>query len=323
MMNSQRSTELRTVFSIAVLSFLILLAAGTSVASAQEKEYIETVVADNGEKIPLKMVLIPGGTFKMGSPEGETGRRENEGPQIEVKVDSFYLAATETTLQLFLAYYREAKGPKEDFVIASRRDDVDSVTGPTPVYGDMTMGRGNQNPAMGMTWLNAMTFCKWLSKKTGKQYRLPTEAEWEYAAREGTSTIYGIGDDPALLSEFAWFKENSYYETHDVAQKKPNAYGLYDILGNVREWVFDYYAKDAYAQVADSNPLDNPTGPGAGKVHVVRGGDYRSTPATLRCAYRSFEQRSWKAGDPQIPKSRWWYPNIDYIGFRVARSIAP
>jgi formylglycine-generating enzyme required for sulfatase activity len=306
------------------LSLLLALAVTISAVPSlfgQDKEYTETIVAENGEQIQLKMVLIPGGRFKMGSPESEGERRENEGPQIEVILDPYYMASTETTLQLFMAYYREAKGPKEDFVTASKREDVDSVTGPTPVYGDMTMGRGNQNPAMGMTWLNAMAFCKWLSKKTGKTYRLPTEAEWEFAARGGGSGPFGEGIDSGQLSDYAWFKDNSYFETHDVAQKAPNAYGLYDILGNVREWVFDYYASDAYQQASPNNPLTNPTGPSEGKSHVVRGGDYRSTPSTLRVSYRSFEQRSWKAGDPQIPKSRWWYPNIDYVGFRVARSV--
>jgi formylglycine-generating enzyme required for sulfatase activity len=172
---------------------------------------------------------------------------------------------------------------------------------------------------MGMTWLNAMVFCKWLTKKTGKTYRLPTEAEWEYAARGGGSGTYGKGTNPGQIGDYAWFKDNSYFETHDVAQKKPNAYGLFDMLGNVREWVLDYYASDAYSQISDK-PVVNPTGPAKTKVHVVRGGDYRSTLKTLRCAYRSYEQRSWKAGDPQIPKSRWWYPNIDYVGFRVVRS---
>jgi formylglycine-generating enzyme len=171
---------------------------------------------------------------------------------------------------------------------------------------------------MGMTWHNAMTFCRWLSQKTGKPYRLPTEAEWEYAARVGSTTPFGCAADADKVGDYGWFQDNSDFGPGAVATKKPNAWGLYDMQGNVREWVQDLYQPNAYAAMANTK---NPTGPEEGKVHVARGGCYDSPAAELRCAARACEQDWWRMNDPQIPKSKWWLPQIDFIGFRVACSV--
>ena len=291
------------------------------------KKYTETITDENGAKLSLDMVLIPGGEFLMGSPADELGRAEDEGSQHQVKLDPFYLCATETTIELFMAYYQEANTPKRthlgDQPEEKESDDVDAITGPTPVYGDLTMGYSEKNPAIGGSWKNAFTFCKWLSKKTGKQYRLPTEAEWEYACRAGAKTPYSFADGPdaTILKTAAWYKTNSGHEPHEVGKTKPNAWGLYDMAGNVREWVYDFYSPTAYEEAAKSAPVLNPKGPKTGELHVVRGGDYRSEPKELRCAARAFQQPWWQDGDPQIPKSLWWLPEIDVVGFRVARSI--
>jgi formylglycine-generating enzyme required for sulfatase activity len=285
------------------------------------------------------MVLIPAGSFLMGSPAGEAGRSDNEGPQHQVRLDPFYLCTTETTLELFLAYYQETVSAKKDFVETEQAkkaaeqassSDVDAITGPTPVYGDLTMGYSGKHPGIGMTWHNAMTFCQWLSNKTGKQYRLPTEAEWEYACRAGGSSVFGFAPAPVFrqedagvpneLADCAWCKPNSDGETQEVAKKKPNAWGLYDMLGNVREWVYDFYSPAGYSEAAKKNPALDPKGPETGQVHVARGGDYRSSMEELRPAARAFEEKWWRSGDPQIPKSKWWLPEMDFIGFRVARS---
>jgi len=299
----------------------------------QPKRYTETITTKDGEKLSFEMVLIPSpraAGFMMGSPEGEVGRRDDEGPQHKVRLDAFYLCTTETTLELFMAYYEETVSAKKDFFEAEQekknaeqasRDDVDAITGPTPVYGDLTLGYDQKHPAMGMTWHNAMTFCRWLSKKTGKEYRLPTESEWEYACRAGTKSIFGFGDDQDQLGDFAWCEANSDGETHQVAKRKPNAWGLYDMLGNVREWAYDFYSPTAYKESAAGGPAVNPKGPDAGKVHVARGGAYDSSAQELRCAARAFEEDWWRSGDPQIPKSKWWLPEMDFIGFRVARSL--
>jgi formylglycine-generating enzyme required for sulfatase activity len=318
--------------ALAVLSLIAFQCWGApGEAQGPAKGYTETVTTKSGEKVSFKMVLIPGGTFLMGSPEGEPGRKDDEGPQHKVRIDQFYLCTTETTIELFLAYYYETVSAKKDFTEVEEAkkeaeqvaNDVDAMTGPTPVYGDMTMGYGKTHPAIGMTWHNAMNFCEWLSRKTGRKYRLPTEAEWEYACRAGATNVFGFGNDPNQLAEFAWYKTNSDGETHEVGKKKTNVWGLYDMLGNVSEWVYDFYSPQAYKDAANNSPATNLRGPTAGKVHVARGGDYTSPIEDMRCAARTFEEEGWRSGDPQIPKSKWWLPGMDFIGFRAAMSIDP
>ena len=299
--------------------------------SDHKKKYTETITSKNDEKISFNMVLVPGGTFEMGSPKNEPGRKDDEGPQHKVRLAPFYLCTTETTLEIFMAYYRETMTSKKDFFEEEKtekeakqsKEDVDAISGPTPVYGDLTMGYEKKHPAMGMTWHNATVFCKWVSRKTGRKYRLPTEAEWEYACRAGTTNVFGVGNDKKQLVDFASYEANSDDETGEVAKKKPNSRGLYDMLGNVREWVYDFYSPDAYKDAAQKSPAVNPRGPKSGKVHVARGGDYSSSIEELRCAARAFEEEWWRSGDPQIPKSKWWLPEMDIIGFRIASSIEP
>ena len=316
----------RKWISIAVKAICLGILMGAAAKAEHPKKYTETVTGKTGEKISFEMVLIPGGTFQMGSPANEDGRKEDEGPQHTVRVDDFYLCTTETTIALFTAFYQETVTAKKDFMeleeekknTEKAKSDVDAISGPTPVYGDMTMGYGEKHPAMGMTWHNATFFCQWLSKKTGKQYRLPTEAEWEYACRTGSSSAFGVGSDPEQIKDFAWYEDTADFETSEVGKKKPNAWGLYDMSGNVREWVYDFYSPTAYKENAKQTPAVNPKGPETGKVHVARGGDYSSAVDTLRCAARSFEETWWRSGDPQIPKSKWWLPQMEFIGFRVA-----
>jgi len=323
----------RTLMYVAAVATCLVVTMATDTVASQDKlpkKYTETIMTKDGKKVSFEMVLIPSGSFTMGSPADEAGRQDHEGPQHKVRLDNFYLCTKETTIELFLAYYQETGSAKRDFIEVQEakkdteqegKDDIDAITGPTPVYGDMTMGYEETHPAMGMTWHNAMTFCRWLSMKTGKKYRLPTEAEWEYACRAGTANIFGVGNDPSGLKDFAWYEANADSETNPVGKKKPNAWGLYDISGNVREWVYDFYSPTAYKEAAKKSPAVNPKGPKTGKVHVARGGDYSSSVEALRCAARAFEEEWWRSGDPQIPKSIWWLPEMDFIGFRVARSV--
>ena len=309
-----------------------VMTAGDTLASGEKlpKKYTETITTKSGEKIGFEMALIDGGSFLMGSPAGQAGCEDDEGPQHRVRLEPFYLCTTEATIELFLAYYEETVSAKKDPFAAEEEEkkteqgseaEVDAITGPTPVYGELTMGYGKKHPGMGMTWHNAMTLCRWLSKKSGKQYRLPTEAEWEYACRAGSTSVFGFGDDPKQLKDCAWYEDTADFETNEVARKKPNAWGLYDMLGNVREWVYDFYSPAAYKEAAEKKPAVNPKGPKTGEVHVARGGDYNSSAEELRCAVRSFEEKWWRSGDPQFPKSKWWLPEMDFIGIRVARTI--
>ena len=323
------SRRLTTIAGTAICLGILVSAATQATQSKAPKRYTETVTAKTGEKASFEMVLIPGGDFTIGSPANEPGRKEDEGPQHQVRLDEFYLCTTETTIELFMAYYQETVTAKKDFITLEEEKkiaeetagDVDAISGPTPVYGDMTMGYGGKHPAMGMTWYNATFFCQWLSEKTGKAYRLPTEADWEYACRAGSTCAFGVATEPGQMKDFAWYEEPADFETAEVGKKKPNAFGLYDMSGNVREWVHDFYSPTAYKETARQTPAVNPKGPAAGKVHVARGGDYSSPIEDVRCAARSFEETWWRSGDPQIPKSKWWLPQMEFIGFRVARSV--
>ena len=321
--------------SVKVLAICLIAALATGALAAEKpaKKFTETITTVDGVKLTFDMVLIPAGTFTMGSPASEADRAESEGPQHKVKLDSFYLCSTETTLDLFQAFYAETGTAKKDFIEVQeakkngeakkqpKKDDPDAITGPTPVYGDMTMGYSKKHPAIGLSWHNAMTVCRWLSKKTGKKYRLPTEAEWEYACRAGTTGAFGAAKNADELADYAWFMDNADMEPHAVGTKKPNAWGLYDMQGNVCEWVHDFYSPTAYKNAAAAGVVTNPTGPKEGKVHVARGGHYDTEAKDTRCATRGFEEDWWRMNDPQIPKSKWWLPQMDFIGFRVACEV--
>ena len=186
-----------------------------------------------------------------------------------------------------------------------------------------------------MTHYSAETFCQWLSLKTGKKYRLPTEAEWEYAARGGTDTPYFFEGDPAKLSgkglfgklfpaktdtldSYVVYAGDSDGRTSLPSEMKANPFGLKNMLGNVMEYCSDWYAADAYAGGA----VRDPKGPESGTEHVVRGGNFESSPSEVRCAARSHtEHDNWLVTDPQNPKSIWWYSDIVGIGFRVVCEV--
>lgn len=264
------------------------------------------------------MVGLPGGAFEMGSPENEKGRQDDEGPQHTVAIDPFWMGQYEVTWDVYEMFvYKNLEARKSEGAISAA---ADAVTRPTKPYLDMTFGMGKTNhPAISMTQYGAIQFCKWLYAKTGVFYRLPTEAEWEYACRAGSESSYAFGDDPAELADYAWFADNSEEKTHPVGAKKPNAWGLYDMHGNVMEWTMDQYLPDFYAGAGNetvANPVANPTDL---YPRAVRGGAYNSPAADLRSANRTPSEASWKRIDPQVPKSNWWFPEAPFLGLRLVR----
>jgi formylglycine-generating enzyme required for sulfatase activity len=285
-----------------------------------EKEYIQSIP---GTQEKIEMVFIPGGTFTMGSPKLEKGHFGDEGPQHEVEIDPFWMGKFEITwdlYELFVARQIDAKKPPTPLGDEVNID-VDAVSGATQPYTEMSFGMGVDGyPAICMTQLAAAKFCEWLSAMTGNFYRLPTEAEWEYACRAGTKTAYSFGDDPADLDIYAWYEGNSEGAYHKVGQKKPNLWGLYDMHGNVSEWTLDQYVPTLYKQrnKTTANPLEKPT-----KTYprVVRGGAWTDQSSRLRSATRRPSSKQWKKRDPQIPKSLWWHTDAPFVGFRVVRTI--
>jgi formylglycine-generating enzyme required for sulfatase activity len=284
------------------------------------KPYVETIP---GTKVAFDMIPVPAGTFTMGSPESEPNRKADEGPQREVKLAAFWMAKCETTWDAYDLFWKEESLPEAGKPPAPQFP-ADAVTRPTPPYADETFGHAREgHPCLGITHHAAMMFCQWLSKKTGKKYRLPTEAEWEYACRAGGKSAYSFGDDPASLGDYAWFKDTSGDTTHPIGTKKPNAWGLHDMHGNVAEWCLDHYSDKDYANWPASKPLDRPVRvPTDVKFsHVVRGGSWVDAAEKCRSAARRGSDKTWFRQDPQRPQSIWWMTDADFVGFRIVRAV--
>jgi len=300
----------------------------------QHENFTETVP---NTTIAFNMKAIPGGSFKIGSPEEEQMRDPDEGPQKEVEISPFFMAEVEVTWDEFLAFYEAtaAEGRSTDTEGSRTEDDgVDAISGPTPPYGqpDQNWGLGKR-PAITMTYHAAETYCKWLSAVTGKTYRLPTEAEWEYAARGGTETPFFFEGEPKDFSQKGFFgklfgKEsdiinnyvvyagNSAGKTEEPDLVEPNPYGLKNMLGNAAEYCSDWYAENAYENITDG--AINPKGPSSGEERVIRGGSFRSPVGEVRSAARDYTKtEEWLKTDPQMPKSIWWLSDCNYISFRV------
>lgn len=280
-------------------------------------------------EVSFEMVPIPGGEFIMGSPETEADRKEDEGPQFKVRIEPFWMGKCEVTWDEYDTWRmnldiqrRKLLGRPEDKV----DERADAVTRPTKEYTDMTFGMGHDGfPVICMTQLAAKMYCQWLSEKTGQYYRLPTEAEWEYACRAGTTTAYSWGDDPSQIDEYAWHYGNSEETYHKVGKKKPNPWGLYDMHGNVAEWTLDRYDPMFYAQFtldkAAKFPYCKPIG--MEYPRVVRGGSWYDEAPLHRSAARVASNPDWKIQDPQLPQSMWYLTDATFVGFRVIRPLTP
>ncbi|MHC4707626.1 MAG: formylglycine-generating enzyme family protein [Planctomycetota bacterium] len=243
--------------------------------------------------IGMKLVYIPAGSFMMGSSDSAAQLARDydtkaeyfgdEFPQHQVRISKgFRMGQTEVTQ----AQYK-------------------SVMNARPWHGRDYVQESDSNPAVYVSWDDAVEFCRKLSQQTGETYRLPTEAEWEYGCRAGTTTRFSFGDSKSPLGDYAWFFDNAEAVgekyAHPVGQKKPNRWGLYDMHGNVSEWCSDWFKEDYYAQ----SPRDNPTGSSSGTARSLRGGSWHHYELSLRCSRRGRHS-------PDL--------RVINVGFRVVRS---
>ncbi len=260
-----------------------------------------------GTEVSFEMAYFPGSEVLM-----------NDGA-VKVKLNSFWIGTHEVTYDEYrLFQVRE----NDSDVGADGAADYDAITRPSPPYLDFTNGMGTRGgfPAVSMTQQAALRYCQWLYQKTGEFYRLPTEAEWEYACKAGASGHVPVGYDADKMEEFGWFYENSFEKYHPVKEKRSNGWALHDMLGNVAEWTLDDYREDYWTEVAadPDNPWMVPT-----KKHsrTVRGGSYDTPMEECTCTMRQKSQAKWQARDPQIPKSRWWNPDSPFVGFRLLKPV--
>ena len=278
-----------------------------SVVDSAFKGYVQHIP---GTTLKFSLVPIPAGKFLMGTAPGARIKEDDETPAHLVSVNAYWMGIHEVTYAEYDAFTKDEN--------TSFNSAVDAVTRPSQPYIEMTLGMGNTAgfPANSMQQFGAIMYCRWLYQKTGIFYRLPTEAEWEYACRAGAVSAYPFSDDAKELHKYAWFAENSGGHYHKTGELQPNAWGLYDMLGNVAEWTLDQYDNQFYS-VSDSNaPLRTPT---ARHPRTVRGGSYRDLAVDTRSARRIKSNPAWNSRDPQVPKSRWWNVDAPFVGFRIMR----
>jgi len=254
-MNVTRSSWLLLA---ALLGVGVLMTCGVREAWAQDAAgKLKTVSVDVGDDAKMTMVLVPAGKFKMGCLTTENGYEQHEGPRRQVTLTKgFYIGVYEVTQRQY-----------------------EAVMGKNP-----STTKGDHHPVQWINWFDARKFCKKLSERTGKKYRLPTEAEWEYAARAGTDTPWFFGEGSKDLGFYAWYKGNAQNVIHPVGKKKPNPWGLYDIYGNVSEWTYDGYL--GRYKVEDTV---DPTGAPVSSLKVRRGGSYVDPAKWCRSGRRRVE----------------------------------
>ncbi len=248
----------------------------------------------------------------MGSAAGDKNAKPDESPAKKLIISPFWMGVYEVTHDQFGIFYKNET--------LSQGSKVDAVTRPTAQYIDLSwnMGKDGGFPVNSMSVDGAMMFCRWLYQQTGIFYRLPTEAEWEYACRAGTTSAYFFGDDPGKLKDYAWFISNSGKKYQKVGQKKPNPWGLYDMLGNVSEWTMDQYSDKYFDTVKAKDPIVLPV---TRYPRSIRGGSYMDDASSMRIAARKHSEPAWNKRDPQVPKSRWWLTDGMFVGFRIVRPL--
>ncbi len=269
-----------------------------------------------GSDFGIEMVPVPGGSFLLRNEEGTSD-------PVTFEVSPFWMGKYEITWDLYELYLLS-----DQFDHIDERFDralADAVSMPSLPYIDPVSGmeRGN-HPVINVTQFAALSFTRWLTLKTGNFYRLPTEAEWEYACRAGSETRYFFGENSDELDRHAWYSANSGGQYHEAGTKEPNAWGLYDMLGNVAEWALDQYVPELTDAFHDDDEIaiDPWTEPTSLEPRVVRGGSWHHGADEATCSSRiQSDPGSWKRDDPQIPQSIWWNTNAPFVGFRVVRPV--
>ncbi|MBL8762022.1 MAG: formylglycine-generating enzyme family protein [Phycisphaerae bacterium] len=243
--------------------------------------YTETI---SGTVLTIDMVPIPPGSITMADPADPTKTAAKE-------IGALYVSTVEISWDHYNAFLFGLDKPEG----AVGTTAADAVTKPTKPYVAADRGFGTTGyPVISVSYRGAESFAAWLAAKTGKKYRLPTEAEWEYACRAGASTKYPSGDDAASLDSISWFADNAEAKTHLLGTKEPNTWGLYDMLGNAGEW---------------AKGIDN--------KWVIKGGSFVADAAAMRPEARLVNTGALNASDPNIPKSKWWLTEGGFVGFRV------
>lgn len=290
------------VYNLIIFFFPALILSNAEINQVTVKDEFESYGLNFQDEInPILMVPVQGGQFELpidGFP---------------AEVSDFWIGKYEISWKQYEAFvYGEISKKTYDENVMKELG-IDGISGATSPYTDMSKGMGkDQFPAINMTQYGALMFCKWLSALTGDFYRLPTEAEWEYACKMGEKDL-----DSENLEDYAHFQKNSNYTYKEVGSYKEDALGLNDMKGNVAEWTMDKYVNDFYPQIAGKK--DPWTRPDELYPKVVRGGSWREEANDCQCSSRRASSRSWKKQDPQIPKSMWWNTNADYVGFRIVR----
>jgi formylglycine-generating enzyme required for sulfatase activity len=292
--------------------------------------YTERIPGTNAE---FEMLPIPGGNFLMGSNESVV-HSADELPQVQIAIEPFWMAKTEVTWKAYKLYMKLDRPFKEFSHEHIRRvteaTKIDAVSAPSVLYEPaltFDAGSGDRQPCATATQYAAKQYTKFVSLTTQQFFRLPTEAEWEYACRAGTKTAYYFGNDESELSDHAWHEANSDDRRHEVARLKPNPWGLYDMHGNVSEWVLDQYIANHY-QTLDFETVTPELAfakPTEVYPRVVRGGSFNMEADRCRSASRQFSKADWKDEDPDFPQSPWWHTSEEAngVGFRIIRPLNP
>jgi len=280
-------------WAVGLAAAALLAAPGCSSQAEPPKE----LTLDLGGGVTMKLALIPAGKFMMGSPDSEEGHVDNEGPQHEVTLSKpFYMGVTEVTQAQY-----------------------EAIMGANP-----STFKGETNPVENVSCKDATEFCKKLSEKTRQAVRLPTEAEWEYACRAGSKTKFCFGDADEALGDYAWYHANSGGTTHPVGQKKPNAWGLYDMHGNLWEWCSDWYAQN-YADAKAVDPQGPASGIDASRLSAWSWFIFTMMPKTSSTSFRVLRDGGWYCGPDgcrSAARGGGLFPSGGDYGFRVAVPVS-